>query len=79
MSCASDHIDHVKTQAPYAVVCGLAAILIGYLPAGFGISPLFTLPLGCLALWALVRFYGQRSAAKEEVQMADSSSDGPSE
>ncbi len=61
MSCASDHIDHVRTQAPYALVCGSAAILLGYLPAGFGISPIITLPLGMLALWAIVRFYGKPS------------------
>ncbi|MCP4444698.1 MAG: Na+/H+ antiporter NhaC family protein [Myxococcales bacterium] len=61
MSCASDHIDHVRTQAPYALVCGGAAILIGYIPAGFGVSPLITLPLGMLALGALVRFYGKPS------------------
>jgi len=61
MSCASDHIDHVRTQAPYALVCGSAAILFGYIPAGFGVSPLVTLPLGMLALGALVRFYGKPS------------------
>jgi len=31
---AADHIDHVKTQLPYAVVCGLVAI-VGYLILGF--------------------------------------------
>lgn len=31
---AADHIDHVKTQLPYAIVCGLVA-LVGYLVLGF--------------------------------------------
>ncbi len=61
MSCASDHIDHVRTQAPYALVCGAAAILIGYIPAGYGVSPMITLPVGMAVLFALVRFYGKRS------------------
>jgi Na+/H+ antiporter NhaC len=69
MSCASDHIDHVRTQMPYALTCGLAAILIGYIPAGFGISPWITLPIGIAALIALVRFVGRR--ADELAAVAD--------
>lgn len=61
MSCASDHIDHVRTQAPYALTCGLAAILLGYIPAGYGVSPWLCLPLGILALVALVRFAGKHA------------------
>jgi Na+/H+ antiporter NhaC len=58
---ASDHVDHVRTQMPYAVVCALAAAFIGYLPAGFGISPLVTLPLGLAVLLALVLLVGRRA------------------
>ena len=32
VSAASDHIDHVRTQAPYALVAALFAIGVGYLP-----------------------------------------------
>ncbi len=63
MSCASDHIDHVRTQAPYAAACGIGAIVFGYIPAGFGISPWISLPIGMLALVALIRFYGKTSDA----------------
>ena len=31
---AADHIDHVKTQLPYALVCGALA-LVAYLVVGF--------------------------------------------
>ena len=31
---AADHIDHVKTQLPYALVCGTLA-LVAYLVVGF--------------------------------------------
>ncbi len=40
MASGSDHIDHVRTQLPYALFIGLLAILCGYLPAGFGWPPL---------------------------------------
>ena len=33
MGSASDHLDHVKTQLPYAVVCGTVA-LVAYLAVG---------------------------------------------
>ena len=34
MGSASDHLDHVKTQLPYAMVCGTLAV-VGYLIVGF--------------------------------------------
>jgi Na+/H+ antiporter NhaC len=74
MSCASDHIDHVRTQAPYAFTCGLAAIVFGYIPAGYGISPWLSLPLGILALFALVRFVGKTSIPEAGSQKPAASS-----
>jgi Na+/H+ antiporter NhaC len=32
VSSASDHVDHVRTQAPYALTTGLLAICVGYIP-----------------------------------------------
>ena len=63
MSCASDHIDHVRTQAPYAMTCGMAAIVLGYIPAGYGVSPWLALPVGIAALFALIWFVGKRADA----------------
>ncbi|MGV8152901.1 MAG: Na+/H+ antiporter NhaC family protein [Alkaliphilus sp.] len=39
MGASSDHIDHVKTQMPYAMTAGLAS-LMGFIVAGFTGSPL---------------------------------------
>jgi Na+/H+ antiporter NhaC len=63
MSSASDHVDHVRTQAPYATLCALAAALIGFIPAGFGISPIITIPIGIAALVAVLRVFGRRPHA----------------
>jgi Na+/H+ antiporter NhaC len=60
MSCASDHIDHVRTQAPYAFICAGAAGVLGFLPAGWGVSPLFTLPLGVAVLVGVIFVLGKR-------------------
>lgn len=62
MASACDHIDHVRTQLPYALVPALLSIVVGLLPAGYDISPMFTLPLGILAMLLTVRFLGKRVA-----------------
>lgn len=59
MASASDHIDHVKTQAPYALTAAVVALLFGYIPAGFGLSPIILLPVGVVVLYLFVRFYGK--------------------
>ena len=63
MASASDHVDHVRTQLPYALASALAAALIGYIPAGFGVSPLVSLPIGLLALAGLLFALGRRADA----------------
>ena len=34
-----DHVHHVRTQLPYALVIGALALIVGYLPAAFGLPP----------------------------------------
>ena len=60
MASASDHIDHVRTQLPYALTAGAVAVLLGTLPAGFGIAPWLTLPVAAVLLLAAVRLVGTR-------------------
>ena len=54
-----NHLDHVMTQMPYAATVAGVALLIGYVPAGFGVPPLWLLPLGCGVLFLIVRFVGR--------------------
>jgi Na+/H+ antiporter NhaC len=51
-----DHMDHVRTQLPYAMLGGIVAIFIGVLPAGFGLPWFLLLPGGAIALLAVHRF-----------------------
>jgi Na+/H+ antiporter NhaC len=55
-----DHVEHVVTQMPYALTVGAIALLLGYIPAGFGVSPWLLLPLGLAACYAVIRFCGRR-------------------
>jgi Na+/H+ antiporter NhaC len=61
VSSASDHIDHVRTQAPYALLCMVLAICAGYMPcAAYGISPWVALGSGLLVLIVALRLLGRR-------------------
>lgn len=64
IACASDHVDHTKTQAPYALACAAASILIGYVPLGFGFPPWLSLILGLATLFGMLRFLGKDPEAK---------------
>jgi len=61
MASGSDHIDHVKTQAPYAAIVGLASILFCYIPAGLGFSPMLLIPLSMILLSAFVLMFGKKA------------------
>jgi Na+/H+ antiporter NhaC len=59
---ASDHVDHVRTQMPYAITTMVAAMLFGYLPAVIlGLSPWISIALGCAGLTAFVYWKGERA------------------
>ncbi len=54
-----DHMDHVRTQIPYAVLGGTTAVLLGVLPAGFGLPWFILLPCGIVTLIVVHRFLGK--------------------
>jgi Na+/H+ antiporter NhaC len=56
MASGADHIDHVRTQLPYALFGGILSMVIGYIPIGFGINPLIMLPIGIIIIVLTIRF-----------------------
>ena len=60
MACASDHIDHVKTQIPYAVTVAVIAVIVGFIPAAVSVNPFVSIVLGIILAFAVVRFAGRR-------------------
>jgi Na+/H+ antiporter NhaC len=50
---------HVQTQLPYALAVAAVAVFAGYLPAGYGVSPVWLGIGGTVICWALVRYPGR--------------------
>ena len=66
IAAASDHIDHVRTQIPYALVTMGVALTVGYLPCTyFGTSPWLGLLFGAAALMAILMWRGRLSGPEE--------------
>ena len=63
----SDHVDHVKTQIPYAFTAALFAVLFGFIPAGFGMPAWISLVFGIVGLFIFVRFAGKQIDDKGEI------------
>ena len=57
-----DHIQHVRTQLPYALVCGLISVFLGSLPVMLGLSLWACLVLGIVTCWGFVRVVGREVA-----------------
>ncbi len=53
MSSRCNHIDHVTTQMPYALVVGTVALLVGTIPVGYGMPWWLGLMISAAALSAL--------------------------
>lgn len=56
LSSSCNHIDHVRTQLPYAVICGVASIIFGTIPTALGMPNWLSFVLGIGVLFLLVKF-----------------------
>ena len=54
-----DHIEHVRTQMPYALLVGIVAVGVGTIPGGYGLPPWISLILGAVILLAVLRYFGR--------------------
>ncbi|TWT90653.1 Malate-2H(+)/Na(+)-lactate antiporter [Pseudobythopirellula maris] len=57
-----DHVAHVRTQLPYAMVTATVAVLLGTLPVGLGVPVWVLLPVQTATLVAVLYFVGKRVA-----------------
>jgi len=59
MSSSADHIDHVKTQLPYALTAGGASLVLGYLFTAAGLHPALSIAVSIAALLIVLRIFGR--------------------
>ena len=55
----SDHIDHVRTQLPYSLTVAGFALVFGYIPTGFGISPWISIAAGIIGMAVFLMVVGK--------------------
>jgi Na+/H+ antiporter NhaC len=56
----ADHIDHVRTQLPYALTVGIIALLVGYLLIGLGGNWLMAFVLGLILMVSALFLFGRK-------------------
>ncbi|HEX7119752.1 MAG TPA: Na+/H+ antiporter NhaC family protein [Longimicrobiales bacterium] len=61
MASACDHVDHVRTQLPYAVTVALVGMALGDVPTALGLNPFVALVLGIAVLYGILRVFGKPS------------------
>jgi len=59
MASGCDHVEHVRTQLPYALSVGVVALCLGTLPAGFGLPWWAALLIGALVLGGVLYGLGR--------------------
>ena len=62
MASGCDHIEHVRTQMPYALLVGVVSIGIGSIPVAFGMPWWLGLLLGAALLYTILRVVGKTAA-----------------
>lgn len=59
MGSGCDHMEHVKTQLPYALFIAGITILFGYIPVGFGVPVYIVLPVAIAIIAIITQFVGK--------------------
>lgn len=68
MASGCDHVDHVRTQLPYAILVAVVGMAVGDIPTAYGFPPWASLLLGAAIILLILRFVGRRD---EEVHGPD--------
>lgn len=60
MASACDHIDHVRTQLPYALLVAVVGMLVGDIPTAYALSPYISIILGSGILILILYVFGKK-------------------
>lgn len=59
LACSCNHIDHVRTQLPYALVVGGVGTIFGTIPTALGFPAILSFLVSVGAFYLLIRFFGK--------------------
>jgi Na+/H+ antiporter NhaC len=65
-----DHVDHVRTQLPYALLVGGVALVAGTIPTAYGFPWWLAIVIGIACLYGLLRLVGQPSDGRPPAEPA---------
>ena len=60
LACSCNHVEHVRTQLPYALTVGFIAVFAGTIPAAFGVPTILLFVINIFLLYLVVRFLGKK-------------------
>ena len=60
LATSCDHISHVRTQMPYALIVGVIALVIGIIPGAMGVPSYITIPIGIGVAFGVIHFFGKK-------------------
>ena len=63
LSSQCDHLQHVKTQMPYALTVGSVALVVGVLPSAIGLPSWLSFVISLTILGLIVRFFGKKTSS----------------
>ncbi|MBT8040175.1 MAG: Na+/H+ antiporter NhaC family protein [Xanthomonadales bacterium] len=66
MASGCDHIEHVRTQLPYALLVGMVALGAGSLPVAFGLPWWLGLLIGVVLLFLVLRLAGKKARPENQ-------------
>ncbi len=61
MASACDHVDHVRTQLPYAILVAVIGMSVGDIPTAFGFSPYLSILIMTILLITILFLVGKKS------------------
>lgn len=61
MASGCDHIEHVRTQIPYAFFAGGFAMTVGIIPASFGLSPWIAILISTAGMFLVLQWKGKKA------------------
>ncbi len=61
LASSCNHIEHVRTQLPYALTVGGVSVIVGIIPAAYGFSSYLLFPAGLLILLLITFLFGKKT------------------